>query len=516
MTELLTDQLRTMAAAYPDETAYRNLGDDTSITFAAWERRSNRLAHGLSRRGVGRGDRVALLMRAEDILEWIVAYSAVHKLGAVAVPLNNRLSPPEVRGILEHAEPSAIVTSGTYGASVGPLVGSLPLLAVVATVGPPGIEGAVALEDLLADEDGSVQAPVDGDDLADIMYTSGTTGRPKGVAVRHSQVARVPNGLPEWQGTSWLTASPVFTFAGLGFIHNPMKAGMTVLYLPSFDAGRWLEIVERDRPVSAFVVPAMAQLLIHHRSFGSADLGSLRLLVLGSAPLAPDTLLALQAALPRAAVLNSYGMTEGGHATFTMDPEAARTRPGAVGRATPPVEVRIVDDDGLALPTGEVGEVLTRNPAGHREYYNDAEATARQWEGGWLHTGDLGWLDADGYLYIVGRKKEMIVRGGMNVYADDVEAALQAHPSVIEAAVAGIPHDVLGEDVAAYVVLEPGSGTTVGDLVVFCGERLADYKVPRQIRVVAQLPRNAGGKVVKAELASTPTVGGHRSTGRLT
>ena len=411
MTELLTDQLRTMAAAYPDETAYRNLGDDTSITFAAWERRSNRLAHGLSRRGVGRGDRVALLMRAEDILEWIVAYSAVHKLGAVAVPLNNRLSPPEVRGILEHAEPSAIVTSGTYGASVGPLVGSLPLLAVVATVGPPGIEGAVALEDLLADEDGSVQAPVDGDDLADIMYTSGTTGRPKGVAVRHSQVARVPNGLPEWQGTSWLTASPVFTFAGLGFIHNPMKAGMTVLYLPSFDAGRWLEIVERDRPVSAFVVPAMAQLLIHHRSFGSADLGSLRLLVLGSAPLAPDTLLALQAALPRAAVLNSYGMTEGGHATFTMDPEAARTRPGAVGRATPPVEVRIVDDDGLALPTGEVGEVLTRNPAGHREYYNDAEATARQWEGGWLHTGDLGWLDADGYLYIVGRKKEMIVGG---------------------------------------------------------------------------------------------------------
>ena len=516
MTELLTDQLRTMAAAYPDETAYRNLGDDTSITFAAWERRSNRLAHGLSRRGVGRGDRVALLMRAEDILEWIVAYSAVHKLGAVAVPLNNRLSPPEVRGILEHAEPSAIVTSGTYGASVGPLVGSLPLLAVVATVGPPGIEGAVALEDLLADEDGSVQAPVDGDDLADIMYTSGTTGRPKGVAVRHSQVARVPNGLPEWQGTSWLTASPVFTFAGLGFIHNPMKAGMTVLYLPSFDAGRWLEIVERDRPVSAFVVPAMAQLLIHHRSFGSADLGSLRLLVLGSAPLAPDTLLALQAALPRAAVLNSYGMTEGGHATFTMDPEAARTRPGAVGRATPPVEVRIVDDDGLALPTGEVGEVLTRNPAGHREYYNDAEATARQWEGGWLHTGDLGWLDADGYLYIVGRKKEMIVRGGMNVYADDVEAALQAHPSVIEAAVAGIPHDVLGEDVAAYVVLEPGSGTTVGDLVVFCGERLADYKVPRQVRVVAQLPRNAGGKVVKAELASTPTVAEHHPAGRVT
>jgi acyl-CoA synthetase (AMP-forming)/AMP-acid ligase II len=507
VTELLTDQLRMMASAYPDRTAYRNLGDDTSITFDRWERQSNRLARGLRSRGVAPGDRVAILLQADHILDWIVAYSAVHKLGAVAVPLNNRLSPPEVRGILGHAEATAIVASGTYGESVGPLIGSLPSLRLVATVGAPGIEGAVELEQVKVDDDSALQAPLDGDDLADIMYTSGTTGRPKGVAVRHSQVARVPNQLPEWQGTGWLTASPVFTFAGLGFIHNPMKAGMTVLHLPTFDAGRWLAVVERERPQSAFVVPAMAQLLIHHPEFESADLTSLRLLVLGSAPLAPNTLQRLQAKLPRAAVLNSYGMTEGGHATFTMDPEAARTRPGAVGRPTPPVEVRIVDDDGRACPIGQVGEVLTRNPDGHREYYKDAEATARQWEGGWLHTGDLGHLDAGGYLYIVGRKKEMIVRGGMNVYADDVEAALHAHPDVIEAAVIGIPHQVLGEDVAAYVVLQPGSGTSTEELIAFAGQRLADYKVPRQVRVVAELPRNAGGKVVKSRLASTAVVG---------
>ncbi len=144
----------------------------------------------------------------------------------------------------------------------------------------------------------------------------------------------------------WLTATPVFTFAGLGFIYNPMKAGMTVLYLPKFDAGRWLDIVEHERPVIAFVVPAMARLLIHHPGFESADLSSLKRLILGSAPLSPDTLERLQARLPGAAVLNSYGMTEGGHATFSMDPEGARTRPGAVGRPTPPVEVRIVGDDG--------------------------------------------------------------------------------------------------------------------------------------------------------------------------
>jgi acyl-CoA synthetase (AMP-forming)/AMP-acid ligase II len=506
VTELLTDQLRLMATAYPDRTAYRNLGDGTSITFDTWERRSNRLARGLRARGVAKGDRVAILLSADHILDWIVTYSAVHKLGAVAVPLNDRLSPPEVRGILEHAEVAAVVTGGTVGRSVGPLIGSLPSLRLVATVGDAGMDGALGLGEVMAADDSAVQAPLDGDDLADIMYTSGTTGRPKGVAVRHSQVARVPNQLPEWQGTGWLTASPVFTFAGLGFIHNPMKAGMVVLHLPTFDAGRWLAIVERERPPSAFVVPAMAQLLLHHPDFASADLTSLRLLVLGSAPLAPDTLQRLQARLPGAAVLNSYGMTEGGHATFTMDPEAARTRPGAVGRPTPPVEVRIVDGDGRSCPTGEVGEVLTRNPEGHREYYRDAEATARQWEGGWLHTGDPGHLDADGYLYIVGRKKEMIVRGGMNIYADDVEAALLTHPDVVEAAVAGIPHDVLGEDVAAYVVLEPGSTMTVERLIEFAAHRLADYKVPRRMVEVTELPRNAGGKVVKARLASATVV----------
>jgi long-chain acyl-CoA synthetase len=282
---------------------------------------------------------------------------------------------------------------------------------------------------------------------------------------------------------------------------------MTVLHLPAFDAGRWLDIVGRERPPCAFVVPAMAQLIIHHPEFESADLTSLRLLVLGSAPLAPETLRRLQAKLPNAAVLNSYGMTEGGHATFTMDPEGARTRPGAVGRPTPPVEVRIVGDDGRPCVVGAVGEVHTRNPDGHREYYKDPEATARLWEGGWLHTGDLGYLDADGYLFIVGRKKEMIVRGGMNVYADDVEAALHAHPAVIEAAVVGVPHDVLGEDVVAYVVLRPGSGTTTEELIAFAGGRLADYKVPRQIQVVAELPRNAGGKVVKSRLASTTATG---------
>jgi acyl-CoA synthetase (AMP-forming)/AMP-acid ligase II len=502
MADRLPDQLRLMASAYPDKVAYRNLGDGSSITFIHWERESNRLARGLQARGVGKGDLVAILLEAERILDFIVTYSAVHKLGAVSVPMNNRLSPPEIRAILEHADVAAIVTSDAYAEAVVPLVDTLPSLTTLATVNPSPFETLDDIEDVKSADGGAIQVPIDEDDLADVMYTSGTTGKPKGVAVRHGNVALLPNAEPVWQGTAWLTATPVFTFAGLGFIYNPMKAGMTVLYLPKFDAGRWLEIVEDERPVMAFVVPAMARLLIHHPGFDSADLSSLDSLILGSAPLAPDTLLRLQARLPGAAVLNSYGMTEGGHATFSMDPKGARTRPGAVGRPRPPTEVQIVDEDGAPSPGGEVGEVITRNPNGHREYYKDPEATARMWEGGWLHTGDLGYLDAHGYLYIVGRKKEMIVRGGMNVYADDVEAALQAHPLVIEAAVVGVFHDVLGEDVAAYVVIREGETLSSEELQGFAGERLADYKVPRQVTFLAELPRNAGGKVLKSQLTA--------------
>jgi len=498
--DLLTDQLRLMAAAYPEQVAYRNLGDDSSITFARWERESNRLARGLLHRGVGKGDLVAIYLEADQILDWIVAYSAVHKVGGVSVPVNNRLSAPEVRAILGHAEAAAAVVGGAYGDVVAPLLDSLPSLRVAISVGPSAHERFVDVEEAKSADGDSIQIRVEGGDLADVMYTSGTTGRPKGVAVRHDQVALAPNGCPEWRGTGWLTASPVFTFAGLGFIYNPMKAGMTVLYLPQFDAGRWLGIVERDRPVIAFVVPAMAQLLINHPGFASSDLSSLERLILGSAPLAPDTLVRLQEKLPHAAVLNSYGMTEGGHATFTMDAEGARTRPGAVGRPRPPVEVRIVDDEGAPLPAGDIGEVITRNPHGHRQYYKDPESTARMWEGGWLHTGDLGHLDAEGYLTIVGRKKEMIVRGGMNVYTDDVEAVLHAHPAVVEAAVVGIPHDVLGEDVAAFVVLRAGEVVDADGLRGFAAEHLADYKVPRRIQYVDALPRNAGGKVVRSKL----------------
>jgi acyl-CoA synthetase (AMP-forming)/AMP-acid ligase II len=293
----------------------------------------------------------------------------------------------------------------------------------------------------------------------------------------------------------------MFTFAGIAFIYNPMKMGLHGLYLPKFDATKWLRIVEEERPMMAFLVPAMAELLVATPELADHDLTSLKVVSIGSAPLAPKTLLALQERLPDASVSNSYGMTEAGPAFIVMPKEEVTKRIGSVGKPVGPMELKIVRDDESECDAGEVGELLTRLPGRQREYYKDEAATASTWtEDGWLRSGDLGYLDDDGFLYLVGRKKDLIIRGGNNIYPTDVEAVLLEHPGVQEAAVIGIPHPVLGEDVAAFVVALPGAKLDRDDVLAFCAERLADYKRPRQLHVVDELPRNATGKVMKHHL----------------
>ena len=366
----------------------------------------------------------------------------------------------------------------------------------------------LAWDDAVTGERSSFQAPRGQDDLADILYTSGTTGRPKGVAVRHSNGSMVGAIEPNWTGGGWLHASPLFTFAGIALVYTPMKFGLQVIYQPRFEAERWLRVVEDERPVSVFLVPAMAHLLIDHPRFDEADLSSVQLCSVGSAPLAPYVVELLQAKMPGALVSNNYGMTEAGTAYCIMPQGEAVKRPGSVGQIAPPAVVKIVGDDGEPLPADDVGEVRLQVPGRPREYYNDPEATAETWRDGWLITGDLGKLDADGYLYIVGRSKDVIIRGGNNVHAADVEHVLVQHDAVMEVAVVGAPHSVLGEDVVAFVVLHPDAAATPDELRAFGLDHLADYKVPRQFFFVDALPRNPTGKVVKnelrARLATTP------------
>jgi acyl-CoA synthetase (AMP-forming)/AMP-acid ligase II len=278
-----------------------------------------------------------------------------------------------------------------------------------------------------------------------------------------------------------------------------MKLGMSGLYQSKFDAKRWLEVAHSRRPVAVFLVPSMVHLLLDHPDFDSTDLSSIQICAIGSAPLAPFALEKMQEKLPQAMVSSNYGMTEAGSVyAITPTGEAVR-RPGTVGQIVPPAEVRIVDPKGRPVSTGEVGEVHLKVPGQSREYYNDPETTAATWQQGWLVTGDLGRLDSEGYLYIVGRSKDVIIRGGNNIHAADVEHVIVSHNSVAEAAVVGAPHQILGEDPVAFVVLKDAD-TTTEDIRQYCLAHLADYKVPRRWYVVEQLPRNATGKVIKPEL----------------
>ncbi len=503
MANLLPDQLRLMAANLPDTEAFRDVTGGDTLTFAQWEAASNRLARWFVARGIEVGDRIALVVPPDEASRFLVAYAAIHKAGAVAVPTSTRLVAPEVAAVLGHAGATIAVCGAGSAATLAQAMGDLAELRTVVTTAPLDTfaEGvAVAFAEAADADDSAFQVPVASADMADIMYTSGTTGRPKGVVVRHGNIALMGNGLPRWSGAGWLHASPMFTFAGIASAYNPMKLGMRHLYLPRFDVDAWFDAVERERPAAVFLVPAMAELLIASPRWVGADLSSITLCHVGSAPLAPATFAALRSRLERAMVSNSWGMTEAGPAYCHMPPEEQDRRIGSVGKPMPPVTFRIVGPDGAVLPANEVGELHVSNPGREREYFNDPEATARTWRDGWLCTGDLARLDDDGFLYLVGRDKDVIIRGGNNVHAADIEAVLYEHPAVQEAAVAGVAHAVLGEDVGAWIVAVPGATVDAAALHAWCAQRLSDYKVPRSWTFLEALPRNPTGKVVKRDL----------------
>jgi acyl-CoA synthetase (AMP-forming)/AMP-acid ligase II len=509
---LMDEHLGRMAEEFPDKTAFAVV-DVGSMTFSEWDGAANAMARSLLEAGLPAGGRVGIHLHPDLALRWLVSYSAAHRAGGVAVPMNPRFAPAEVAHVLRHSEASVVVSDRELVAADLEVAGPDVLALVDASEVPAADEtaGGPARLDWVAVTEGDrspFQAPRDPDDLADILYTSGTTGRPKGVAVRHSNGAMIGAVEPNWTGDGWLHASPLFTFAGNALVYTPMKLGLQPIYMPRFDADRWLRVVEEERPVAVFLVPAMAHLLIDHPRFDEADLSSVTLCSVGSAPLAPYVVERLQVKMPDALVSNNYGMTEAGSAYCIMPQGEAVKRPGSVGQIVAPAVARIVDEHDEPVPPEVIGEVRLQLPGHQREYYNDPGATAETWRDGWVVTGDLGKLDADGYLYIVGRSKDVIIRGGNNVHATDVEHVLVQHDAIAEVAVVGAPHPVLGEDVVAFVVLQPGSAADADALRGFALEHLADYKVPRQFVFVEGLPRNATGKVVKSELkarlADTP------------
>jgi fatty-acyl-CoA synthase/long-chain acyl-CoA synthetase len=496
--DLLPSRLHTVAEQFGDRVALQVDGG-ASLTYAEWDGRASAVARGLGALGVGRGDRVLLLVAPSSAEIFQIGFFAVLRAGAVAVPVNPRMARRELTHVLEDSGAVAVVCGpgqAERGAALAAEAGRDVL--VIAPGGGSGPDW----DELAAGDPTFLEPDVGPGDLADVLYTSGTTGQPKGVAATHRSAMVAHPLMPLERGGTLLHAVPLATLIGThGTQLLCLRLALTNLTLPSFDPARYAALVAEYRPAWTVMVPAHALLLLESGALEGVDTSSLRMVIYGSAPMPHHAVEGLAAAFPRATLMNGYGLTEGGTSVVTMPPGEALKRPGAVGRPLDLEAVRVVDEDGTDVAAGMVGEVTIRVPPGDRFYLNDPEATAATWRGEWVLTGDLGYLDDEHYLYLVDRKKDLIVRGGYNVSSIEVEGALHEHPAVVEAAVLGVAHPVLGQDVAAVVRLRPGTELSLEEVRDFLADRLSDYKRPRSLTVRTEpLPRNAMGKLDKRTL----------------
>ncbi len=474
-----------------------------SITWSQLGQRVTAAAAALAGRGVGAGDRVAIMMTNRP--EFLETMFAVNALGAIAVPVNFRLSADEIAFILTDSGARLLVVDATSSpvastarAACEHDIGFVPAAdldsADPSSTLPPG-----------PDEPPAIDVPEDSPAL--IMYTSGTTGCPKGAVLSHQnlqcQALTVIRAFRMFDDNEVnLCSSPLFHIASIGVIAPLVLIGGTTVLLPSgnFSSAATLQLMAAERVTSMFLVPAQWQLLCADPSLPQRDLSALRTVSWGAAP-ATTTLLARMAEVfPGVINVAVFGQTEMSPVTCALDGADALRKIGSVGKPVASVSARIVDDDMNDVRPGEVGEIVYRGPTAMSGYWHNPEATAAAFRGGWFHSGDLVRADSDGFLYVVDRKKDMIITGGENVYCAEVENALAAHPAVAELAVIGAPHERWGETPAAIVVLQPDATLTLDDLRDWATGRIARYKLPTILHIVAALPRNASGKVQKTAL----------------
>jgi long-chain acyl-CoA synthetase len=487
------------------ERAFQRFGDREAIHFdGAWFRsgqlrdRSLRLAGGLARLGIRPGDRVAVTMPNSPVVG--VCYTALWRAGAAITPVIFILAEAELRHILADSGCVAVITSADLLPRVRSAAAGLDTVRWIVSDG--GGEGAVPLAELEAESAIDV-VPRGDDDLAALMYTGGTTGRAKGVMLSHANLWYSGHASHEATHTAGLTRALItlplsHAFGLLVTVIGFHAVEPSVAALERwFDVHRFVQLVEELRIEQAPVVPSMLQMLLT-LPLEEHDLSSLAVLSSGASPLPPEVALEIERRIPGVEVREGYGCTES--ASIISATRPGRRRLGSVGEPVPGLQVRILDDGGGEVPTGEPGEICARSPGVMLGYWQAPEATAAAVVDGWLHTGDIGRLDGDGRLYVVDRKKDLIIRGGFNVFPRDVEDALAEHPAVAIAGVVGRPDPRVGEEVVAFVSLRPGVAATAEELVDFGRERLGGYKYPREVRLVDQVPLTPVGKVDRKRL----------------
>ncbi|HLY56585.1 MAG TPA: long-chain-fatty-acid--CoA ligase [Stellaceae bacterium] len=498
----LAQALRHHAEVRPNAPAWWFEGRETS--YGAFDEQANRCAQALLAAGVRPGERVALLSKNNDRF-WVLLFGAI-KIRACLTPINWRLAPPEVAAIFNDSGARLLFVSDEYAAVVPSLVGRCPNLAdwIQLEAGPAERQG---LDAWLARAEPTDPGPVSNpeDDIIQ-LYTSGTTGLPKGVRLTHSNfLAHIEGATKSWapwrSGKTALITSPQFHVAGVNMGLLSLFQGCRAVIVREIRAAELVGLIERERIAYAFLVPAMIATILDSAEGKAADFSALERIAYGASPIAED-LLTRAIARFGCAFSHLYGMTETagvGAALAPEDHEPKRLR--SCGKPYPTAEIRVARPDGTPCVPCDVGEIQLRSRAVMRGYWNRPEDTAAAMtEDGWYRSGDAGYLDAEGFLYIHDRIKDMIVSGGENIYPAEVENAISGHPNVAEVAVIGVPDAKWGEAVKAVVVLRPGAAPDPASIVSWARQRIAGYKIPKSIDFIAALPRNPAGKVLRREL----------------
>ncbi|WP_458413323.1 class I adenylate-forming enzyme family protein [Schinkia sp. CFF1] len=466
-------------------------------TYAQFYQQAKNLAGYFQQRGYQKEDKIALFLQNSDY--FLICYYACQLGGFTVTPVNTKLTAPEVEYILTHSEAKALI----YDERLNNILNQLNLdqfedLLVV------GKESA--LEDILFDNSIPFQeVSVNEDDIAIIFYTSGTTGRPKGVMLSAGNVRAIIQIWGEALGLvtddRMQISTPLFHCAAAHCFSVPViYKGGTVVIEEAFSSEKTLSTMEQEKVTIFFGVPAMYSILLNMPRLATMDLSHLRLFAYGAAPMPYELVRQIKTLYPDIKVQNLYGQTENSPGATTLKDNYALEKIGSVGEILPRTEVKVVDSEGNAVPVGEVGEIVVKGPQVMKGYFKNGEETNRVLREGWMYSGDLGRFDEDGLLYIVDRKKDMIIRGGENIYPIEVEEVLYQIPEILEAAVIGIPHQVYGEVPMAYIVIKNGQQLTEEQVTTYCEKRLAKYKLPAEIVFLDTLPRNASGKVLKHTL----------------
>lgn len=499
--QLLVGELLNRAAhKAPDKVAF--VYNEQSRTFLEMKERAHQLAGWFQSEGMLNHDKVGFILK--NGLPFVEVFFGIALSGNVGVPINFRLSADEIAYIVNNSDSRLLIIDEEYVPIIQAIQDRIPKVEKVVVVGSEHkndihYESIFSVQKMF-----TPQATLTDDDPCMIVYTSGTTGKPKGAVLTHKNLCQ--NGMNMlWEagiGLNFkqLIVAPLFHIAAMSTLINNCYVEGTSIIHREFHPVAVLETISKEKINAIFLVPAMWNFLFQVPHLTSFDLRSVQIGITGGAITPVEIKKRIMEHFPNAGLYDAFGQTEMSPVTTCLHPEDTLRKPESVGRPVINVEVRVVDDKMNDVPVGEIGEIVYRGPTTMKEYYKNPEATEEVFNGGWFHSGDLVKMDEEGFIYIVDRKKDMIISGGENIYPAEIEEVLYTHPDILECAVIGVPDPDWGENVKAYIVLKPEKTLQENDIIDYCTKKLASYKKPKEIEFIEQLPRNAAGKVLKQVL----------------